>query len=136
MSSEAIPTRGRSRPQLPAASHLRGVLAVLSSAARIAMKFPVCASPLSLRGCSERAVAPQRPPLPGHPAAMWTASPRTGLLLAALCLLASHGKLQLAFLCSLPGETLLTGALPACPGLCFGTRNLGCLGRYLLSSSL
>lgn len=72
--SEAIPTRG----QLPAASHLRGVLAVLSSAARIAMKFPVCkpgcrcGAAQSVRWLGRGHLSPvtpppwgQRPPAPG-----------------------------------------------------------------------
>lgn len=75
------------------------------------MKFPVCASPAGavglLRACG-RLRGAERSPVP---AAMESAAPRLGLLLAAFCLLASHGKLQLvAFLASPPRETLLAGA--------------------------
>lgn len=134
-----VPLLPSSHPQLPAASHLLGVLAVLSTAARnIAMKFPVCVSPAAAAGLLRACGRLRGGELPvAAPATMEVTSPRPGLLLAALCLLASHGKLQLALLSS---PLLLArrnsprrGTAFTQLGLCLDTRSPGLLGGSLLS---
>lgn len=135
------PTQNPSRPQLPAASHLLGVLAVLSIAAcHISMKFPVCVRVrLRLRGCSEGADGsargklpcwpPHKPPWRPRPPGLGYCWPRSACSLPTV-------SCQLAFLSALPRETLLAQPAPRSfsaqeiRGICV------CVGgrcRYLLS---
>ncbi|XP_056351603.1 V-type immunoglobulin domain-containing suppressor of T-cell activation isoform X2 [Oenanthe melanoleuca] len=69
------------------------------------MKFPVCVCESGWRGGAAQSMRWLRRGhlgVPCPPATMGTAKPRTGLLLAALCLLASHGGRAAAFLISTP----------------------------------
>lgn len=110
-----------SHPQLPAASHLLGVLAVLSIAApNIAMKFPVCASPAAaaglLRACGQLREAssprpPQPPPWRGRPAGLGCCWPLSACSLPTVSSsLLSPPLLSAPLLPSSPGETRLAGA--------------------------